>query len=245
MKEKAKYKKFIEIDEEHMKKTIELSKLKLSKRKVMYEENTHQIWLSFFKMESMKFCGLSVLSTLFFCFISIIQPMNGYSICLINAGVLGTLILYDYIHGSIMGMDELLKCVKYNSSKIFVYKSNIYLLVSIVCTLFLNVIFCVQNNFSFLPTLLYSLIPLYFISGLALLIVDRISNKMTLIITYACSYLVVLLFLNQYDVRIISNAFILFLLFISFGIYCISIYVHSTRISIEKGNNLWNLFLKD
>ena len=50
MKEKAKYKQFIEIDEEHMKKTIELSKLKLSKRKVMYEENTHQIWLSFFKM---------------------------------------------------------------------------------------------------------------------------------------------------------------------------------------------------
>lgn len=245
MKEKTKYKQFIEIDEEHMKKTIELSKLKLSKRKVMYEENTHQIWFSFFKMKSMKFCGLSILSTLFFCFISMVQPMNNYSICLLNVGVLGTLTLYDYMHGSIIGMEELLKSVKYNSSKIFVYKSNIYLLVSIICTLFLNAILCVQNNFSFLPALLYSLIPLYFISGIALLVIDWIVNKTVVIITYACSYLLILTVLKFEEVRFVSNQLILLLLLLSFGLYCLGIYVHSARISIGKGNNLWNSFLKD
>lgn len=244
---KEKYKQFIEIDEEHMKKTIELSKMKLSKREIKYEESKTNIWLSFFKMESMNFCLLSFLSTLLLCLLSVVMPISSYGICLVNVGILGTIILYDYLRSSIMGVEELLKSVKYNSSKIFVYKSNIYLMISIICTLFLNLTICALGNFSFMTTLLYSLIPLYFISGLALLMIDKISNKLTLVIMYACCYLLFGAFSlsNQYNFRFISNRIILLLLLASFGFYCFGIYVHFMRIANGERNDLWNSILKD
>lgn len=242
---KEKYKQYIEIDKEHMKKTIELSKLKLTKRKMKYEENKMNIWLSFFKMESMKYCLMSLIITLILCVISVVMPMSGYGICLVNAAVLGTIILYDFIRSSLVGMEELLRTVRYNPSKIFAYKSNIYLLMSIMSILTLNLVLCTQGAFSFMTTLLFSLIPLYFISGIALMIVDHISNKMTLIILYAGSYYLSGAILSMQNYNAISNQTILFLLVVSFCCYCVGIYVHFVYMHNEKGDYLWKSTLKD
>lgn len=190
-------------------------------------------------MESMKYCLIAISCTIGLTFISFISDVNGYGLCIINAAILGSIVLYDSFHSHFSGMDELLKCVKLNEAKIFVYKSNIYLFVNILCSLVLNAFVSFQMNCDFMITLLYSFVPTYLISGLVLFVVDKIENKIGIMILYLVCYLFAgfFLFTNRIE---IPPAFIIFILIISFVWYSFNVNMHVHHIKNERGSLLWN-----
>lgn len=231
---KEKYKK-LEIDEDHMKQTIELSKLKLKNRQAKYEESSACIWWSFFKKESMKYMIISLACSCILCLLSFVIE-GGYAMCTMNAALIGTIVLYDDLRSSMMGMEELLMCAKLNPAKIFVYKSNIYLLMALISTFLFNLILSSFHHFDFMVSLFCSLIPMYLISAVTLIIVDQVSNKLSIIIAYISIYAVIAFEVNQKVMMLsISNKTIIFLLAVSFGIYCLGIYIHLNQISKRKG----------
>ena len=235
------YKENIEIDENHMLKTIELSKLKLINRQAKYEEDTSVIWLSFFKKESLKFCLLSILITSMLCLLSLWMEIEGYSICSLNAAILSIIVFVDYIQVNICGMDELLFCTKLNPARIFVYKSNVYLFVCLGCSLFLNIVLTDCCEIDFMTALFVSLFPMYLLSGFMLMIIDKIRNKGSLLLIYVCVYVCILFLMNKYINELnLSNTFVLTSVVFSFGIYCYGIYIHARKMNERKGCYVWN-----
>ena len=236
-----KYKENIEIDENHMMKTIELSKLKLTDRKAKYEENNHVIWWNFYKKESLKYCLFSLSISVLFCLFSVCTNVADYGICSLNAAILSCIVFVDYVQADIHGMDELLLCTKLNPARIFVYKSNIYLFVCLGCTLFLNFVLASFYEINFMMTLFVSLFPMYLLSGFLLIIIDKIQNKGGLILSYACAYVFILILIRKHIEQIkISNLFILLLIIFSFAIYCLGIYIHVKRMNEREGYYIWN-----
>lgn len=196
-------------------------------------------WSNLFKMESMKYCLIALMSTIILVMISYMIQENGYGLCIINAAILGSIVLYDSFHSHFSGMEELLKCVKLNEARIFVYKSNIYLFVNIVCSLVLNAFVSFQLNCDFMNTLLYSLVPTYLISGLVLFIVDKIENKISIMILYLGCYLFAGFFLFANQIKI-PPALIIFILIISFGWYSFNVTMHVHHLKSERSSLLWN-----
>ena len=238
-----KYKENIEIDEVHLLKTIELSKLKLMKRKAKYEEEQYVIWWSFFKKESLKYCLLSISISALFCLFSLFIEVTDYSICSFNAGILSLIVFVDFIRLEIHGMNELLMCTKLNPARIFVYKSNIYLFVCLGNTLCLNFILSSCYEINFMTALLVSLVPMYLLSGVMLMLIDKIQNKENLIILYACIYIVTLLLIRLYIKQIeryMSNISILLFIIFSFVFYCLGTYIHVRRMNEREECYIWN-----
>lgn len=236
-----KYKEYVEIDENHMIKTIELAKLKLINRQAKYEEDNYVIWWSFFKKESFKYCLFSVFISILFCLFSLFAKIADYSICSLNAAILSCVVFVDYIQSDIHGMNELLFCAKLNPARIFVYKSNIYLVVCLSCNLFLNFVLASCYEINFMIALFVSLVPMYLLSGFLLIIIDKIQNKGNLILSYACVYILILILIRIYIERIkISNIYILVFIILSFAIYCLGIYLHVKRMDEREGCYVWN-----
>lgn len=236
---KEKYKENIQIDEKHMMQTIEITKLMLAKKEAKFEENKFNTWLSLFKIESMKYCFVAILCTIILIIVSLISDVYGYALCILNASIIGTIVLYDSFRSSFSGMEELLKSVKLNSAKIFVYKSNIYLFVNILCTLVLNASISFKMNYDFMTTLLYSLVPTYIISGIVLILVDKIENKYSVMAIYFFCYLIAGFMLFRTHLTI-PPMLIIVLLMISFAWYTFSINVHIRCLNSERGKLLWN-----
>lgn len=244
---KKKYEEHIEIDQVHLMQTIQLSKERLRVTERKFEESKVEVWKDFFRIECKNYCLLIMLVTfslgcLAICGMNLtgINPLQVYLLTIFNGAVMGFIVLYDDVKSSLTGMDELLKSVKLNEAKVFAFKSNIYLLLNLACTFILNWVLMNMTQANFMLSILITLIPLYFISGLILLIVDKLHNKISVIMIYMICYLVFAMHVPNMALDSLNPTVGFVLLLGAFGFYCFGIYKHTLCLNGQKGVHLWN-----
>lgn len=186
----------IKIDEEHLNQTLQRCHKELSQMEFQRETSYRQRWIDLFHVENKSCFYGSFLITIIMIFIS--KTMNIEKIhhfALIHSALLGILAVYEQFRLEHNNMQEVLGCTKLSYTKIFWYKTNVFLLLDLVlCSLFM--ICSADNQQMLIEIMVYSIVPLIVISGCIYFVADIFKNGIALTSIYLVFYVIFYAFLE-------------------------------------------------